>query len=183
MFSKGDILTFGLAALAIALCTLGAIVGQNLTAQLVSAAAGLAFLVGAVVLIAMKVAAWSADFVTRRGLRVRIGKTHRPTLAQVEGWTDTLLAKLRAKYPGAGPTLLEGLFVVFIDAEKLSTAGRWVRGYADGKVAVVCAVKNADGKLVTDRLFGHEVGHLALGRLGVPWDEATQHKILADLGL
>ncbi|MBU0703566.1 MAG: hypothetical protein KKC18_06840 [Chloroflexi bacterium] len=39
------------------------------------------------------------------------------------------------------------------------------------------------GSTSTASLFGHEVGHVALLRLGVPWDEAQQHAILAKLGL
>ena len=174
MFNKLDILTFGIAATAIALCALGAVVGQKLTAQLVSAGTGLTFLVCSAALVVMKVSAWSADFVTRRGIRVRFGSVNRPTLAQVEGWTDALLKKLRKRFIVTPE--LDGVMVVFVDSDKMSVFGRWVRGYADGRVAVI-------GSTGTAGLFGHEVGHIALLRLGVEWDEAKQHAILAELGL
>lgn len=187
MFTKGDIVTFGLVLLATALCTISAVVAPDTTAKIVSASTGAVFLGLGGVLLAWKVSAARCDFVTKWGLRVRVGVKNSPSKLQVESWCEWVRDALRVEYPlGNISTCFNGKMAAFVDVEKMSVMGRWVRGYAQETVAVVglCGgpdTKDPAGRACVRGLFGHEIGHIVLGRLGVEWSEAVQHPILARL--
>lgn len=186
----GDWLMSGILAAAAGLCVWGAVVAEG-AGRAVSAATGLAFLGGTAVLIGIRWSASRADYVTPWGLRVRVGKLNKPSVLLVSSWEEWVVEQLSAEYPA--PDLvaaLDGLLVVFVDAPKLQLGalGRWVRGYADGQTAVVglcggLSIAETGARSCVRVLFGHEVGHNLLGRLGVPWAEEEHHAILARVGI
>ncbi|MBV6343783.1 hypothetical protein, partial [Candidatus Magnetobacterium casense] len=78
---------------------------------------------------------------------------------------------------------LSGLMVHFLDEEKLSVMGRFVRGYSTGVGGVaVIGRRDNDAKYVWN-LFKHEVSHVILNGFGMPLDEKVHHEKFAVLKL
>lgn len=189
MFTKGDYIMSGLFAIPVVVGCIGIFTGQNIPAKAISGAMAAVFLFGIIMLIVMKAQAWSANYVTDRGMRVKIGKLNNPIKLQVQAWEERVYQALTTKFDDQkAKDAFNGLYAIFHDKPKMNTVYGWVVGYADGKAAIVglCGGKSlADPAAVTcvAGLFRHEVSHNLFGRLGVPWDEATHNALQKELGL
>ena len=171
--------------------------GQPLAAKVITGVVGLLFLLGIPCWYWVRGAKRSPTYVTANGLAVVVGKVHQPGRLQVGQWVENVIGAWgRRSFTGADgrshqlqrPDVLkgvEGSTAWFVDKEKLSVWGRWVRGYAQGR-DVVIGMKTLDKSWDhdhTESLLKHELSHLVLDRNGEPWNEQHHHQIFTTIGV
>ena len=173
------IFPWGIGLLAMVLGIWGAIKGKTMPAKVISVVTGLIFIAGVPVTYGMRMAGTSYDYETMRGLRVRAGKINTCPKAEIQKLETDLVAFWAPKYPGKDVgSLLKGKYLICKDEEKLSISQfeMFFRGYSTNTTAVI-GWKDSNYR---NSLFRHEVTHLIFFGLGIPWDEAAHHKLMAD---
>lgn len=133
------------------------------------------------------------SFTTMYGIDVYQGKKNRPTRDKIDKWTAAVLMHWRKAWldPKLQPVLntitlgklsMSGSAVFFVDGYKLSSFGRFVRGYTRGRDMVI-GYREGD-EHYTELLFLHEGSHVLLNKIGYkPGDEAAHHKLFRETGL
>ena len=141
--------------------------------KIIAVATGLVFASMNIVIYVWRAKARKSDFITS-GVRVRMPKRvpgAQPLKARdVNNWIDWVI-HFWAKDPissTASEAALKDLLVVFGDRKKYGSAGRWMRAYYQGSVAVIGRGKDIRDTL---HLFAHELGHAFLDGRGIPWDK------------
>jgi len=181
MFSWFDIITpIGTAVLATVLCVLGIIKSDKLAPKLVSLITMMVFIAAVPLVYAVRYKSLKVDYTTTYGLGVIQGTLNKCEESVVQQWENELINFWVAFYPNVG-TALDGKKLLCLDEEKinLSVAERFVRGYSTSTVAVIGWRDISYAR----SLFRHEVSHLILGAMGVPWDEKIQHDEMISYGL
>jgi hypothetical protein len=182
MFRPFDLVApIGFTLVALVFGIWGAIVGQDTPAKIISMLPALAGLVATAGLYFMRWHARRADFVTSQGMRVRLGRQNRPTKVQVERWLEWVIEFWSDHYPPrAVADAFDGFFMVFVDKEKLSAAGRFMRGYTTATASVIGYNGNP---AYTESLAKHEPSHHVLDVMGIPWNEEIHHAIFLEKAL
>lgn len=183
--SLGDVIFHMLCLAMAALCAVGGFIAEG-PGRWVSFATGIAFLGGIAALWVIRIISRRADYVTRNGLRIRVGKLNAPDRLTVEQWTLIVIEHWVRHYPdGEVRKALDGHFVVFGDKIKVSTLGRWMAGLTTDTASWVGLRTLSNGKPDFEyvrRLFIHELSHAAISPF-IPWDEVTHHDEFARTGL
>jgi len=183
--------------------------GDPLVAKIISWIVCAVFLAGIPLWYVVRGRARKPDFVTAHGVQVVLGNKHQPTKAMVEEWTESLINHwITCQWNRSNSTVtlsinnvkrvLIGITAFFVDKEKLSAWGRFVRGYSQGKDIVIgMKARNFDDPDegfeyskgfyfdmgYTKVLYRHEASHPVLGYNGEPWDEKRHHAIFKTTGL
>lgn len=183
-----------------ALCIWGAVVAPNIGARIASIAPGIFFLAFIPLWYVVRSKKTKVDFTTNHGIGCVWGKRNKPARITVEQWTDKIVQHwAMTAFPRGkkGAVLLsqeevlsalKGTICFFVDDEKLSAFGRFVRGYTWGSNFVVGRrLDSIEQQGTTDYtyvrdLFDHEMGHIILGFNGEGWEEKKHHDIQAKVG-
>jgi len=181
MFQLLDLVApIGIAAVSVFLCAWALTKAETSGARAACILCGIVFTSSIPAWYIVRYRARKADYVSTHRLRVRQGKLNRCERPVVEAWTEELIDLWASHCQGAAKAIRDKLLVC-VDQEKLSAAGRWVRGYSVGYAAVV----GWDGKLeYTKSLFRHEMSHIiASEACGLPWNEKVHHEKFKEVGL
>jgi hypothetical protein len=199
VFSPQDIIAPWLVGLGCAgICIYGFFYGVPLGKDIVGAkvtmgVTALAFLASIPLWYFMRSRLRKYHYKTQHGIYVRKGKKNNPAQVEVEFWTREVLdhwmkAEFRSVRGGTRKLTekelfdaLEGVNLFYVDKEKLSVLGRWVRGYSWGKDIVVGFRPN--DKNYVRSLTIHEQSHPVLGFNGEGWSEQHHHDIFKETAL
>lgn len=185
MFHPMDLVApLGIALLAVALCTWGFIKAKNTPARIACALTAAAFCGCTAGLYVMRHLSRKADYTTMQGVRVRQGIKNKCEKSWVTSEVQWVLDWWAKQCPDKGMTAVaaavDDRLLVCVDEERLSAAGRWVRGYTWGSVAVVGWNGNP---AYTSSLIRHELSHTAAVGCGYPLDEEKHHALFKSLKL
>jgi len=190
---------WGVCLLSAGLCLWGMLAGKPMgnesviVPQLIMAAVGLIFLAFIPLWYYVRSRLRRFHYITN-GVYVVQGQKNKPAEDMVSDWINWVLTHWVGKeIEVAGLPLkltandvmnaLQGVTLFFLDEEKLSVWGRFVRGYSWGKDVVVgWRADQIEQQGTTDwsyveRLTRHELSHPILGFNGVGWNEKLHHKI------
>ena len=199
VFSPFDIIAPWLTGLgAAAICIYGFFYGTPLGtdvvgAKITMAITALAFLASIPLWYFVRSRLRKYHYKTTHGIYVRKGKRNCPAQIEVEFWTREVLDHwMKAEFRSArGGTrtltgqevldALDGINLFFVDKERLSVVGRWVRAYAWGKDIVVGYRPN--DKAYVRSLTVHEESHPVLGFNGEGWSEQQHHDLFKETAL
>lgn len=173
--------------------------GDPISVKVVSAIVGVIFLSVIPLWYFVRSRKTKVDFTTRHGIGCVWGKRNKPARLLVEQWTDKIIqhwsntpyVKGRGKVQlnlREVMSALKDTICFFVDKEKLSVWGRFVRGYTQGPNFVIgWRADSIEQQGTTDtvyvrNLFDHELGHVILGFNGEGWDEKHHHEIQAKVG-
>jgi len=178
MFVWMDLIPILITLLVLVLCIWGAVRAAATGGKVASGATGAVFVAVLVLFfVRIRCPAQTADYVTSGEMRV-VGEKLCPK-ADVERWVSATIAFWTPLYLPSStanlPNVTRGKLLACVDQEKLTAWGRYVRGYTDGQV-IVLGNKPGD-PCYKVKLFVHELSHLCLGSIGVPWIEERHHAI------
>ena len=139
-----------------------------------------------VAFVAMRLMARKPDYIlSAPHVKVVLGDFNRPARDQVTNWIQRVIVhwanQRRPKGPlpqGSVIDALNGTTIFYLDNEKLTSWGRAVRGYTQGKDVVV---GNTIGHI--ESLTVHELSHVVLDHLGIPWNEKSHHDLFTSTKL
>jgi len=181
MFSYFDLITpIGTAILASVLCIYAVTKAKDTAAKAVSLATMLVFLLTVPAVYWIRYASLKADYKTTRGLGVIQGKLNTCQQEVVQVWEDELMTFWTPFFAKASESL-KNKKLICKDEEKLSISkfDMFFRGYSNGYTAVIGWKDIAYAK----SLFRHEVSHLILTEMNIPYDEAVHHQKMKEYKL
>jgi hypothetical protein len=179
----GDWVMAAVCVVAIALSVWGAIAAEAMPARIASIGTAAAFTLAIGVLLWIRLSSGRHDTIGAYGVRIKWGRRNRTSLATVNQWIEEVVRLWVPKYQLRVTPALEDRLIVFVDAERIGVAGRWVRGYALGDVGVVGIRDGGTVDGYVRSLFIHELSHLVLAGVGEPWDETIHHKLMREAGI
>jgi hypothetical protein len=182
------IFPIGIGILISLLCIWGIITTTILSAKVVMTITTIIFIAGIPLWYIARGRAKKEDYTTEHGIKVILGEKNRPSKEEIELWTkDTISFWSNKGFSFLGATLmipeskmrivLSSLWIIFVDQEQISFAGKWVRGYVDGNTIVIT-------NMYIESLVKHELSHPILEILLPPdaWGN-NHHEIFAQLNL
>jgi len=177
----GDWAMWGAATVATALGVWAAVVAATLPGKLASIGMVLAFWGAVVGLYRWRVLARKHDFVAW-GVLVKLGKKHRPDRQEIANWVNEVVRFWANHYSESGSMgALDGVLLVYADALKMGSVGRWMAGYSTSNTAVV---GYAQGDWERSRsLTIHELSHHSLMGLEPAMAWEGHHAFFAQKGL
>jgi hypothetical protein len=184
MFQVLDIVfPWGTAFLATFLCVLAALATQNPAAKIICALCCAVFILPVPVLYGIRYTSQHYDYQTPQGLKVRRGKINRCDPADVTKWEQSARDFWLKTYPAfCIDQANSGALLVCLDTPSTeSTLGRFVRGYAWQKTAVITYQQG--NPRYTESLFLHEFSHLVLFSCLGNTDQEVHHRLFKDLAL
>jgi len=164
-----------------ALCLWAVIKAKETPAKVVSAITGLFFLGGIGAFYWVRADKTEYTYKTEQGVGVVAGVKNKCEQGSVEADVQWVIDFWSKHYDAAKVRdSLKRKRLFCIDEEEFSVWGRWVRGVTSGNSAVVGY--NGDPKY-TSSLIRHELSHLVLIGVGVPWNEKLHHDLFKEKGL
>lgn len=135
-----------------------------------------------------------ADYFTKDGVAVVLGKLNRIAKEDIEKWSYGVRVhweKAMWFHKGTGvrgpvtppqiSTAFSTLTCFCYDSQKLTILGRLVRGWCTGKDI---GVGYHEGRpAYTQSLYRHEASHAILDQTALPWDETVHHQVFKDTEL
>lgn len=209
VFSWLDLIApWGVSAVAVALCVWAVVSGKPpeganpLVPKIISGVVGLVFAAMVPLWYFVRSKYRAYNYRTKHGIYVVLGKISKPERLVMEKWIDSVIEHWIEKsfiYKDVLHHLTEAevrnalcdLTVFFLDTEKLSVWGRFVRGFSWGKDIAVgwralrggIEQQGTTDWVYVEKLTRHESSHPVLGYCGIGWDENEHHAIFAKTGL
>lgn len=184
MFHPIDLIApIGIGLLATFLCLWGYSKAKVAPAKVACLLCACAFLAASPALYLLRWQARKSDYTTQQGVRVRQGTKSQCLQPNVTAHVQWVIDWWQKHCPPKKDDVVKALddkLLVCADEEKLSAAGRFMRGYSWGSVAVVGY--NGDPSY-TESLIKHELSHMAAPACGYPLDEEEHHELFKRLKL